>query len=380
MYGIFHAEARVFTWLRFVVLCAAVFVSAVLYSCGGKAMADETNPAHERITQTISASSFAQKQSVTLSPVGQSGFFSTLKIVDTFLLCADYRAPVILQVFSATTGKLLGEIVTRGNEKGQCLSVANILPAREPGTIWLYDITLGKFMKINIADALRDHAYMPQEEWLLGESARGLKSPCYISDSLFAGCTYTRDDCRFLVLNNRSEVLAHKGALPARKKEWPQEEPGVRFPILSFIYAANLVKHPGKDVFVAAYNKTDRLEFYKDGALQKILKGPIGFDPKVSFAMQQGELNVVETEETVYSFTSVETSSNFVYCLYSGRDGNNTCAATVLVFDWEGNPVKQLDLDKEACSISVKETGNETLVYAIEKETGNLLTSKFTTK
>lgn len=57
-------------------------------------------------------------------------------------------------------------------------------------------------------------------------------------------------------------------------------------------------------------------------------------------------------------YINIAATSKFVYALYSDKklfDSGGRKSNTVLVFDWEGNPVKKYLLDKETYYITVDE-------------------------
>ncbi len=352
---------------------------ASLVSCRQKSASAndiDTDASEKNITEIISFSSFKRTDKVMLSQTGQNGFFSNMAIVDTFLVCTDYRSPLTLQVFGIPSHQPLGKLITRGDQRGQCLGIANILPAQEQNIFWVYDITLGKFLKIDLKKALQNPEYTGEEEIILTDSTKRAKSPCLVNDSLFAAGSYSRDDCRFVSFNKRSDILKKTGTLPRRHPDWPEENEHGKFSILASVYASNLVKHPLRDLFVAAYNKTDRLEFYDQGVLKKIIKGPDVFEPLVSFTNEGGEIMATETDNTRFSYTSICTGPNYIYTLYSGKNKYNTCSQKILVYDWNGQPVKIIEFDKPICYFTVKETREETIIYTLEKDTGNLCVAK----
>jgi hypothetical protein len=327
----------------------------------------------KELTENIELSSFKKLDRVTLTQTGQNGFFSTIAIVDTFLVCSDYKSPVILRIFGINSNKLLAEIINRGDQKGECLNVANIQPIGDKPVFWIYDITLGKFLKIDLSKALKDPSnYSGEEEIILTGAARKSKSPCWISDSVFAAASYSHGDCRYLSFSKKSVILGKTGRLPSPEKDWPEEKKSGVFDILASAYSANLIKHPQKEILVAAYNKTDRLEFYEQGALKKIVRGPDHFEPEVSFSESNGKFSAIETSQTLFSYTGILATRSFIYSLYSGKNNYNTCSQKLLVYDWNGNPKRIIQFDQPICYFTVRETANQAVIYAVENNTGNL--------
>src|SRR5690606_27978621 len=69
-------------------------------------------------------------------------------------------------------------------------------------------------------------------------------------------------------------------------------------------------------------------------------------------------------------YTDIYVSDNFIYTLYSGRStdefGNKSYMGNViLVFDWDGNPVKRYDLDAEISCFTIDPLGQK--IYAISE-------------
>lgn len=74
------------------------------------------------------------------------------------------------------------------------------------------------------------------------------------------------------------------------------------------------------------------------------------------------------------AFIGATGSSKYLYTIYSGKRINFSNAQdtfssrVILVFDWEGNPVKSYQLDNKALSIAIDEKNNILYAGAIDKE------------
>lgn len=76
--------------------------------------------------------------------------------------------------------------------------------------------------------------------------------------------------------------------------------------------------------------------------------------------------------ENRMGYWDIDVTEEYIYTLYSGRertDPNQSTGNKVFVFDWEGNPIKQLNLDVEVSRIAVDQN-NETL-YAVANDDNN---------
>jgi hypothetical protein len=67
-----------------------------------------------------------------------------------------------------------------------------------------------------------------------------------------------------------------------------------------------------------------------------------------------------------YGCLSTSVSDEFIYILFSGKTmkENAMYSKTVLVYDWEGNPIKVLELDQELNLISVSQNDDYLVGYA----------------
>jgi hypothetical protein len=74
-----------------------------------------------------------------------------------------------------------------------------------------------------------------------------------------------------------------------------------------------------------------------------------------------------------YGCLSTSVSDNFIYILFSGKTmkENALYSNTVLVYDWEGNPIKVLELDQQLNLISVSQN-DEYLVGSVDDGQANL--------
>lgn len=359
-------------------LSAILMLSSImLHSCKEKkSLANKENDTEGELTIKVNLASFQDKRKISFSETRINGFYSSIKVVDTFLVCGDYRSPEVINIYGSTSGQLLRRFIKRGEQLGQCLSAANIIPVKG-SLFWIYDITGGKMLLIDILKALSDTSYQCSKEIILSEATRKAKSPCFVNDSLFAATTYTRDDCRYMLFNTRTEIVSVVGKLPAPDESWPKSSQGGKFNMLASVYTAGLVHNPESGITVAVYNKTDRIEVYAGNSLKKVIRGPDLFDPVMDFVTEGNEVMANESHATRFSYSAISGSNKYFYCLYSGEANFNACSSRILVFDWDGNPVRILELDRPVCFFSVSETRTGMNIFGIEKETGNVLKAFF---
>lgn len=70
-------------------------------------------------------------------------------------------------------------------------------------------------------------------------------------------------------------------------------------------------------------------------------------------------------KSNIWGYLSVSSSNSNIYLLYSGKrtDDNFQKSNIVLVYDWDGNPVRKIELDQEVSGIAVNEIGKYLVGY-----------------
>jgi hypothetical protein len=128
---------------------------------------------------------------------------------------------------------------------------------------------------------------------------------------------------------------------------------------------------PNNDKLVAASRLTDELVIVSlNNNSTKKIKGPEGIDLKFkAYKLPDGKDMIQREDETCFTFSDGFTSEKYIYLLYSGNlhtTENLAFGKKIFVYDWEGNPVKQLNLpsyiscftvinDKEVYAYAIKE-------------------------
>ncbi|PSL46531.1 TolB-like protein [Chitinophaga niastensis] len=350
------------------------FTGMLLFACNNDK--PDADAAFTNITTNVTFSSFSVKNDIPIKKMGpQLGDVLDMQVMDSFLIVSTLRDSAVLQIIHIPSGTVAGHLISRGKGDNECLNIATILPTSDKNICWCYDITLGKFLKINVPKALSAAAYIPEKTFMLTPATKGAKSPSWINDSTFAACSYFMNDCRYFYFNSQDSGIRKAGQLPSPGKGWPDENPKGKFSLLATAYSANMKKHPTDDLFAVAYNVTGRMELYEGGKLKRLIKGPESFQPIYTFKYD-GESNIpVQNSKTLFSNVQLKVTEKHIYLLYSGRNEFQTCGQKILVFDWQGNPLSMVNLNADYCSFTVEEKGNQSLIYLINKDTGELVST-----
>lgn len=126
----------------------------------------------------------------------------------------------------------------------------------------------------------------------------------------------------------------------------------------------------GKKV-VLAYRFTDAIEIYNVKTQEGVkIHGPEKFD--VDF--QAAGKVMYRTDRTRFGFVGGTVTNKYIYMCYSGlltESENAYSAKFIYVYDWDGNPVRKLNLDKYVDSIEV--SGDDKTLYAYDAELGFII-------
>jgi hypothetical protein len=294
------------------------------------------------------------------------GVFTNILSKDTFLICGNLRSNKLISIYSLKSKKLITEIINRGVTLNEGLSVSSI--SNDPSlsnVIWVYDITLGKIFKVDINRAIRNSSYIPEKEIILDGKRKNIISPSLINDSTFIATTYSLDNYRYLYITNQS-ILKGIGQLPEiTNKKYLIDPLNTKFPNKAFLLKAFLVKHDVANKIGIFYNKTDRAEFYLNDKLKYIYQEKDNYPIAMRVNKLTNGYSIEDSNKTRYTYLSVTSSDKLIFCLYDSAKYNEATSNSIIVFDWDGNLLYRIKLNRPVCKIAVNSENNR--VYCYEK-------------
>lgn len=343
-----------------------------LYSCNG-----HEPSAYEKqlsaITDTISRASFSKTDTLQFE---KTGFIVedvySMAITDTFILLAPVQSTRALTILSSKSYKPLAEIIPKDKGKGHLLSVQSIMNTPDKDVVWLYDGTGVKLLKVDLQKAIRTDNYEGEKELTASNPASGVWSAAFINDSTYAGCPLYSGEERFIQFNDSFQPLKKMGVLPPSLPDWPRENPTGKISLRAICYSGMLVKHPEKDKYAIAYSGTSRIDLYDSSRLVKVIRGPDLFDPLFKF-QDRGTLKLPDVyKETSINCIALQADNKYIYMLYSGRKKRVRFGRQLLIFDWNGKPVKWYDLPDTYKNFAITHKGDHTLIYALRYKANDL--------
>ena len=175
-----------------------------------------------------------------------------------------------------------------------------------------------------------------------------------LSDSLFIATGTFPNGKRFKFFDYKGTPLAYVGDYPV------EEKTDLPFYIVGISFLSIMTSHPVTNRFAVGTNYGGMLDVMEWNAADFSLRrigGVCEFIPQVSSKDILGTPNFVPNEKTRWGYINMDSDANYIYALYSGRyqikGSPYWWGNTIHVFDWDGNPECQINLDRDVRDIAV---------------------------
>ncbi|MEX0662058.1 MAG: BF3164 family lipoprotein [Balneolaceae bacterium] len=185
-------------------------------------------------------------------------------------------------------------------------------------------------------------------------------------DRIFGTGMFT--DGRFALSDTSGELINTFLNYP-----FEDEFDGISTRDLGMAYQSNFSFHPTKPLVAVANFTAGNLDILRveNDSIEEVSQ-IYSHQPKFENQSSETQISVMFDADNKMGYWDNDVTEEYIYALYSGRertDPNQSTGNKVLVFDWEGNPIEQLNLDVEVSGITVDQN-NETL-YAIANDDNN---------
>lgn len=174
-----------------------------------------------------------------------------------------------------------------------------------------------------------------------------------LADSLFVATGTFPNGKRFKFLDNKGTSLAYVGDYPL------EEKTNLPFYIVGISFSALTTSHPTANRFALGTQyggMLDVLEWEKTDFSVKRIGGICEFKPRLTSTDYMGTPNFAPDAQTRWGYLDLESDASYIYALYSGKfvkEENSRTGNAVHVFDWNGMPVCQINLDMRIKRIAV---------------------------
>ena len=222
--------------------------------------------------------------------------------------------------------------------------------------LYLFNSPAKKLYKTSIDSFIRNPDYNPRKH--LTFNAPEIVKLNMFSDSLFIA-QGRFGEYRLALYNNKGEIL---NAI----LKYPQYKESNNQYYYSLVYQGKLSIKPDDLKFVHITYKSSNIGFYeiKDEKIH-VIKEIFLQNPIMQLTPVGNMYACIPDKDCIYGYLDVYTTKKFIYALYSDDkvNDNEASSSNILVFDWNGQPIKILKLDNKVTFICASD--NDSFIYAI---------------
>jgi hypothetical protein len=266
---------------------------------------------------------------------------------DSILLINDFKGDTLIHVYNMKTRQLLRKLIPVGRGPGELRSPLQIYHYKDDLLIYsrqiftLYSIPFNKIM---------DGNKQMEKKFKISTDANRLFP---LNEHIFISSGYYQK--RYALIDWNGEKITEFGEYP---DFWYPEKD---YPIWARARAhqCRFVKNPANNKFVSyAYNYLDIFD-YDDTANTPVLKKRIFFS-KYSYVYNELQVKMEGDEPGI---NIADCSSKYIY-LVSIIEDKESSISQIKILDWEGNPIKQLNISKRITCLTIDEKEKKGYVIA----------------
>lgn len=280
-----------------------------------------------------------------------------IDMIDNHLIVRDDHVDTKLTVFDlANRSKTPIYTGYAGQGPGELNNPGPIIV--ESDRFLLYDASKMKLFSFYL-DSLVVPRYKPQEAISIQEAE--IIDIKKIAKNLFVAVGVFPEN-RFVLVDTHGVTVGHLGTYPMRLKTGEPEY------VRSIACQSMMTTNIKKNTVAIAMRYGEHIEFHSFDAVKysaDLINEHAVSLPEYTTRDNNGYPNFRPTEDTYWGYLSISSNINHVYALYSGkpqiRGTSFYSGHEVHVFDWEGNFIRKLKLDRQVTSI----TCNQNRLYAL---------------
>jgi hypothetical protein len=277
-------------------------------------------------------------------------------IEDTLLAIQTYQEDTLLTFINVLNGKTVKRMVSRGRGPGEMLML-KFCSQTNKNQLWIFDPNQPGVHFIDNQVIMTDALYKPV--------AKLRSLDLFKIDTCFVASGFS-------VYNHRFRIFDSKGNTVDTCLHY--QKPGIYQKIPDHIYSTGYqgwyTVHPdnNKFVFAAFFGCRFQIFDFVNNTIQ----------PKVDLffwdpVLREENRVCILDRQSKMGFQNIDSNQQFIYALYSGKTKADhldelTCSH-LLVFDWDGNPVKRYLLDTPLSSFCMNEAGTKLYGVAFTPET-----------
>jgi len=289
-------------------------------------------------------------------------FVAEILLLDDYLITVDIKADTFFRVFNYPSMDYVGWHTLRGAGPNEEIFI----------NPFIKKLTKNRFMyqtynTVKIADIEKDrHALKLVNRIPIPGKLMDIEHVFIIDNKLYGSDLLNSRQNEFVCYDPQSKLINEFGP--------PFPEYNTKVPsAYNSIYAKAVEVKPDYTLFASVYDKFPILRIY---SIDGTLKNEVRFDnnQRFPYGLIKNNASKEEINIVVQNYRKIKTTDRYIYALYVGKTnaeidyenvGLTDFSNEIHVWDWDGNPVSRLLLDKSIFSFCVTRDDNYLLCNSV---------------
>lgn len=247
--------------------------------------------------------------------------------------------------------------------RGPSEAIGGLSNGLKNNMLWMQDITLKKMLTLDL-EKLEKEKTPTFNEYPLNDTFYSMD---FKDSANFMGVGYMESKYKI------QKVAVKQGSIVNEFGEFTDKPEDTKLGVWKSANECFIRTSPNGEKSVLFYRYKDEIEIYNNVNGNKLSSGKGPDDIKLKFeSISDGDIDVAtRTEGTKFAYLGGTVTKDFIYLLYAGHVHDSEFRDTgkyVFVFDWEGNPVKKLVLDRYILTFTVSD--DDKSLFAFDPNSG----------
>ncbi len=276
-------------------------------------------------------------------------------LLDDYLIIFENKSDKILHLFNLKNKKYQGAYIDKGQGPGEVAFPWSLSKEGNKEFI-LYDAQLRKILGYQIDSLINNDSFFLEQKF--NQSGATNFVTTFDDTYFFTDESNFNNSIYSIGINTESSQINGYGKPPVLVSA--SDSDAIKATAASTFMAAK------NGTFVLAYRLSPRIEIfnYKNNEWKTIIS-PENFEIDYTVASEEGETFFAVNKNTRLAYLDVVLTDKYIYALYGKNkllESMYGKGRTIYVYDYDGNPIKKLVLDKDIVFFDVK---NDESIYAL---------------
>lgn len=287
------------------------------------------------------------------------------------LVFGNIHAPYFISVFDGETGKFLGDCASRGAGPEEFIHLGGLAFVRDKLGLWdagKSTMALARIDRHQPAASAFEFLKMQEDSSLVA-----VFQIVPVREDLSVAAGIVRGH-RFALMDGQGRVVGGFGEYPeGHETQNTDMENG-------FVYQSLLATQGERSLLAAATAMGESIQFYdlsdKDNP---VLVREFTFEHPLYNRTGDQEQPIVFDAKNPDGFIDLKATPDYCVGLFSGEARTDLRAYggdKIVIFDWDGNPVKLITLGQSYMNLAVDTEKNRILLLSVQPETGDFVVSR----